>query len=223
VVPTPLIYWAILRVSAISSFVAPSIRHYLSARQTPAPEAGAEIFDAGGADIGEVRGEVDALLTLMKNGDYRLHRPARREELLNLESARLWHFAGHARFRADNPFYSTLQTEQDPVFAADLRTLHVPVALATLSACHCGGGAGAPGEEYAGLVRSILEMGARSVLAALWPVSDASTANWMRVFYREWMADRPLTEAVRAAGFATRAKWPSPYHWSAFTLFGSES
>ena len=203
--------------------VAPSVRHYLSARSMKAPVEGIEILDAGGEQLAAVRHEVDALAGLLKPHSYHLHRPADRQTMLNLGPSRLWHFAGHARFRADNPFYSSLQLNDAPVFAADLRTRRVPVGLTTLSACHSGGGTSAPGEEYSGLVRSILEMGSRSVIAAMWPVSDKSTAHWMSTFYTRWLGGESLSKAMHAAQADTRDRWPSAYHWSAFTLFGSES
>jgi CHAT domain-containing protein len=203
--------------------VAPSVRHYLSARSIVAPKEGVEILDAGGEQLAAVRHEVDTLVQLLGHQSCHLHRPADRQTMLNLETSRLWHFAGHARFRADNPFYSSLQLSDAPVFAADLRTRRVPVGLTTLSACHSGGGTSAPGEEYSGLVRSILEMGSRSVIAAMWPVSDKSTAHWMSTFYTRWLRGEPLSQAMHAAQVDTRDRWPSAYHWSAFTLFGSES
>ena len=206
----------------IHPVVSPSFRHYLSARRVRVPKSGIEIYDAGGEELMAAHDEIDALVNLMGGRDYRLHRPARREHILKMPSSRLWHFAGHANFRVDNPFYSTLQLEDGPVFAADLRTRRVSVELATISACHSAGGSGAPGEEYSGLVRSILEMGSRSVVAALWPVSDRSTATWMSEFYTAWFGGKSIPESVQVAQRKTRERWAQPYHWAAFALFGSE-
>jgi len=204
--------------------VAPSLRHYDAASRVTVASEAVEIFEAPDLGLPAVQSEVEALVGHLDRRNYTLHRPALRESLLNAPDARLWHFAGHARFRADNPFYSALQLADGPVFAADLRTRRVPVRLATLSACHSGGGATAPGEEFSGFVRSIMEMGARSVLAGLWPVADASTAFWMARFYGSWLAEgTSLSEAVRVAQAETRSRWSSPYHWAAFALFGAES
>lgn len=203
--------------------VAPSLRHYDAACHLTAASDSVEIFEAPDLGLPAVRNEVEALIDHLGDQSYTLHSPALRESLLSAPAGKLWHFAGHARFRADNPFYSALQLADGPVFAADLRTRRVPVRLATLSACHSGGGATAPGEEFSGFVRSIMEMGARSVLAGLWPVADASTAFWMTRFYGSWLAGAPLTKAVQTAQVETRSKWPSPYHWAAFALFGAEA
>jgi CHAT domain-containing protein/tetratricopeptide (TPR) repeat protein len=206
-----------------SLIVSPSIRHYLRAQRLSAPDQGMEILDTASDELQAVRLEVDSLAELLKGEPHTIHRPAKRDTLLSLGPARLWHFAGHAQFRADNPFYSSLQLHDAPVFAADLRTRRVAVRLVTLSACHSAGGASAPGEEFSGIVRSLLEMGARSVIAALWPVADESAAHWMCAFYRRWLAGEPLTRALQEAQADTRSRWPSPYHWSAFSLFGSEN
>jgi tetratricopeptide (TPR) repeat protein len=205
-----------------SLIVSPSIRHYLNAQRVVAPESGIDILDAGTEELSAARLEVGTLGRLLEGREHRIHRPAMRDTLLKLGPARVWHFAGHANFRADNPFYSSLQLHDAPVFAADLRTRRVAVRLATLSACHSGGGASAPGEEFSGMVRSLLEMGARSVIAALWPVSDESAAFWMSAFYKRWLDGQSLTRSIREAQDDTRREWPSPYHWSAFTLFGAE-
>jgi len=45
----------------------------------------------------------------------------------------------------------------------------------------------------------------------------------MCAFYRRWLAGEPLTRALQEAQADTRSRWPSPYHWSAFSLFGSEN
>ena len=69
----------------------------------------------------------------------------------------------------------------------------------------------------------MLEMGARNVLAALWPVADRSTAYWMTQLYRQWLNGASLGTAVLRAQQETRARWSSPYYWAAFTLYGSET
>jgi hypothetical protein len=203
--------------------ISPSLRHYAdAANRSLENESGLQLFEAPAANLPAVHDEVRAISTLLADTSFKLHSPATREALLGAPPSRLWHFAGHARFRSDNPFYSALQLSDGPVFAADLRTRRVPVGLATLSACHSGGGVAAPGEEFAGFVRSIMEMGARSVVAALWPVADESTSVWMCEFYKHWLRGAALTDAVLAAQVHVRERWPSPYHWAAFSLFGME-
>jgi CHAT domain-containing protein len=135
--------------------------------------------------------------------------------------ARLWHYSGHAHLRADNPFYSSLSLIDGPFFAADFRLRGVKVGLATLAACRSGQQVAVPGEESTGLVRSLLEMGARNVIAGHWPVSDQSTALWMHSFYEQYFAGRSLALATRVAAETVREKFPSAYHWAAFAVHGA--
>ena len=85
---------------------------------------------------------------------------------------KVWHFTGHARHRADNPFYSSLQLADGPLFGADFRLKNCRVDLATLAACRTAHQSVLPGEEATGLVRCLLEMGTRNVVGSHWPVSD---------------------------------------------------
>ncbi|MEZ5728008.1 MAG: CHAT domain-containing protein [Burkholderiaceae bacterium] len=57
------------------------------------------------------------------------------------------------------------------------------VDLFTLSACETAVGADGGGAEVEGLAAIAQKKGARAVMATLWPVADASTAQFMRRFY----------------------------------------
>jgi CHAT domain-containing protein len=73
--------------------------------------------------------------------------------------------------------------------------------------------------------------GARAVLATLWPVADLSTANFMGRFYRERLAARSSTTALRQTQLAflsrndTKALAPfrHPFYWAPYVLMGSNS
>ena len=138
-------------------------------------------------------------------------------------SARHWHFAGHAHLNRLNPFYSSLALQDGPLFAADFRMRNVCVYLVTLAACQSGTHVSLPGEESAGLVRSLLEMGARNVIAGHWPVADKATAEWMRTFYNLLGENQPLAVAARQAARQVKEAYPSAYHWAAFSIFGAGS
>lgn len=78
-----------------------------------------------------------------------------------------------------------------------------------------------PGEETTGLVRSLLEMGARNVLAGHWPVSDRSTAVWMGAFYKRLFAGDDLLGSAAFAAESVRETYPSAFYWAAFSVFGA--
>ena len=58
--------------------------------------------------------------------------------------------------------------------------------------------------------------------AALWLVSDASTANLMEQVYRGSKAGRPRGEAMRQAEISLlrRRETAHPYFWAPFLLIG---
>ena len=75
-------------------------------------------------------------------------------------------------------------------------------------------------ERTRGLVRSLLEMGARNVIASHWAVADQSTALWVDELYKQYLAGASVSRAVRLAARKVREDHPSVYHWGAFSAFG---
>jgi tetratricopeptide (TPR) repeat protein len=200
--------------------IAPSLRHYLAAKQVIPESQKIEIFRGTAADIPHIDDEL-RFLAERAGENAVVHNPCGRGDWPSEGSARLWHFAGHAVLRNDNPFYSYLLLEDGPLFAADFRPRRCSVGLATLAACRTGEQVMVPGEETTGLVRSLLEMGARNVLAGHWPVSDRSTAVWMGAFYQQLFAGDDLLESAAFAAETVRKIYPSAFHWAAFSVFGA--
>jgi CHAT domain-containing protein len=60
------------------------------------------------------------------------------------------------------------------------------------------------------------------VLASLWPVADASTAELMRTFYRARQTGLPTAEALQQAQRALLADpaTAAPFYWAGFQLVG---
>lgn len=94
--------------------------------------------------------------------------------------------------------------------------------LVTLSACQTGLGKELAGEGLLGLTWAFQYAGARSVLASLWEVGDASTAALMRSFYAHLSRGKPKAEALRAAQLELlrRPATSSPFFWASFQLVG---
>jgi CHAT domain-containing protein len=147
--------------------------------------------------------------------------PCRREDWPGTGNYRIWHYAGHARLRSDNPFYSSLMLHDGPLFAVDFRLKSCRVNLVTLASCRSGELLAMPGEEATGLVRSLLEMGARNVVAGHWSVSDKVTAMWMGAFYERVFNGEDICGSVRHAARTVRQVHPSAYYWAAFSTFGA--
>lgn len=138
------------------------------------------------------------------------------------------HFATHAVLDHRVPLDSALMLapgdgEDGRLSAFEvIAELELQSDLVTLSACGTGLGRELSGEGVLGLSHAFLFAGARTTLTSLWPVSDASTAEWMAVFYAALRQGAPRDEAVMRAQARVRERsvWRQPYFWAAFQLWG---
>jgi CHAT domain-containing protein/tetratricopeptide (TPR) repeat protein len=201
--------------------LAPSIRHHLHARAVAVQSNRARVFVGEIKGLPHVKDELEAISKALGGLDVSYYSPCRRADWPDHDRAMIWHFAGHARLRADNPYYSALMLDDGPFFAADFRLKRCRVALVTLAACRTGQQLTQPGEETGGLVRSLLEMGARNVIASHWAVSDDSTRAWSVELYRHFLNGVSVAEAMQKTTRNIRELYPSAYHWSAFSVFGA--
>jgi CHAT domain-containing protein/tetratricopeptide (TPR) repeat protein len=137
------------------------------------------------------------------------------------------HFATHARARRDSPEQSALYLSeygsdgkllQDSVLTAgDITRSGLRADVVVLSGCATGDGGELRGEGVLGLTYGFLANGSQSVVAALWPIEDASTARFMSEFYRAYKASGSAAEALRTAQLRVRAS-ASPQVWSSFVV-----
>ena len=162
---------------------------------------------------------------------------------------RLVHFAAHGVFNERRPRFSGLLLSQDPDSGDDgflsvgaVFGLRLQSELIVLAACSSALGERVTGEGLVGLTRAFLYAGAHNVIAALWEVSDAATADFMTDMYRRLAADggRSPAQALAAAKrrfiaggpVATEAESPPaaggarldrahPFCWAAFVLTGA--
>ncbi|MGH8609439.1 MAG: CHAT domain-containing protein, partial [Gammaproteobacteria bacterium] len=136
-------------------------------------------------------------------------------------------FATHARIDSD-PRQSFLLTYDGRITLDELerfvRTTQFrdqPVDLMVLSACET-----AEGDERAalGLAGVAVKAGARSVMASLWSVNDASTARLVSLFF-ENLKDPKLSKAQALQRAQQRlladAEYRHPFYWAAFVLIGN--
>jgi CHAT domain-containing protein len=137
------------------------------------------------------------------------------------------HFATHAAARADSPEQSALYlSEYSPEGAlltdsklsvSEIRRAGLRADLVVLSGCDTGGGGRLRGEGVLGLAYGFLANGSRSVVAALWPIEDASTARFMNEFYGAYRSTGSATDALRTAQLRTRGSANAAV-WSSFVV-----
>jgi len=200
--------------------MSPSLRHFMAAQKVRVDSSRVEIFRGDTPDIPKAAAET-SWLTGRAGRDAVLHNSCTRDDWPVSGSARVWHYSGHAEMCEENPFYSYLVLNDSPLFAADFRLRNCSVDLVTLAACRSGEQVALPGEEATGLVRSLLEMGARNVIAGYWPVADESSSTWMKAFYDLYLDGRDIHDSIRQAVLAVREKYPSAYHWAAYSVTGA--
>ena len=123
------------------------------------------------------------------NGERKLNTQFKKQDLLNLEDEenkfQVVHIASHYSFNPTDQNSSYLLIGDGKLTFGEMKTennLFGTVDLLTLSACDTGvSGNGKEAEGFAYLAQSL---GAKSVIASLWQVSDAGTPELMIRFYK---------------------------------------
>jgi CHAT domain-containing protein/Tfp pilus assembly protein PilF len=150
-----------------------------------------------------------------------------------LSNYRIVHFAAHGLLNSEHPelsgivfslFDETGKRQDGFLQLSEIYNLNLPADLVVLSACQTALGKEVKGEGLVGLTRGFMYAGAPRVVASLWKVDDAATANLMGEFYKVMLGKEGMTPAaaLRAAQVHMwrQNRWRSPYYWAAFTLQG---
>jgi CHAT domain-containing protein/tetratricopeptide (TPR) repeat protein len=150
---------------------------------------------------------------------------------LSRDKLAVLHFATHAAARRDLPDQSALYlSEYTPagellpnsrLTASDIDRSGLRAELVVLSGCATGDGGELRGEGVLGLTYGFLANGSRSVVAALWPIEDASTAEFMSEFYRAYRESGNPADALRTAQLKTRGSAKASV-WSSFVVRANE-
>jgi len=138
------------------------------------------------------------------------------------------HFVAHGTASRLSPLDSAIVLSKDnaqgdsfKLYARVIKDRKLRADLVTISACYSAGERAYSGEGLVGLSWAFLAAGARNVVAALWDVSDASTAQLMDKFYDELNQGASADAALRAAKLSLlRGKdFHSPFYWAPFQLY----
>jgi CHAT domain-containing protein/Tfp pilus assembly protein PilF len=106
----------------------------------------------------------------------------------------------------------------------DIYNLRLSSELVVLSACQSALGKEIKGDGLVSVTRGFMYAGAPRVVASLWKVDDAATADLMARFYAGMLGSggqRPAA-ALRSAqlALAKERRWQAPYYWAPFVLQG---
>jgi CHAT domain-containing protein len=180
--------------------------------------------------------EADAVLSLVAAED----RLDARGFLANVETAtnprlglyRIVHFSTHGVVDSRRPEQSGLvlslfdecgRPRSGFLGLPAIYNLRLNADLIVLSACNTALGREISGEGLVGMVRGFMYAGAPRVLASLWDVDDASTAQLMARFYRAILKEGlPPAAALRAAQIEMwrQDEWKMPFYWAGFVMQG---
>ena len=97
--------------------------------------------------------------------------------------------------------------------------------LVILSACNTAGRGGKGGEGFAGLSRSFMFAGARSLVVSHWKVASGATKEMMVAIMKAIKKGKSKLEAIKYGRKYVRGLRPEynlPYFWGAFVLVGEE-
>lgn len=140
------------------------------------------------------------------------------------------HFATHSLIDERSPSRSAVvltldqDSEEDGFLeVSEIAQLDLDNELVVLSACQTGRGQLVSGEGVVGLSRAFLYAGAQSVIVSLWNVSDISTSQMMKNFYKDLINKAGSAAALRKAKLRmseSRNETRHPYYWAPFILIG---
>ena len=148
----------------------------------------------------------------------------------DLKTYRYLHFATHADLPGKiqgikEPFIILGQVENkagDDGFLTLSKVLELKLNadLVVLSACSTGRGTLMEGEGVANFARAFQHAGARGVVVSLWEVASDAAVDYMKAFYGQMKSGQNKAEALRIARGQIKAKYPHPFFWSVFVLYG---
>ena len=147
--------------------------------------------------------------------------------LERIHSVSLIHFAAHGDAERGEIALAPLEStdghpqEEDYLLTmSDISQVQLRAKLVVLSCCHSAGGA-IKEEGVVGIARAFLGSGARSVLVALWAISDSATEQLMSHFYEHLVRGESASESLHQAMKWMRSNGYSHVReWAPFMLIG---
>ena len=200
-----------------------------------------DIGSAGGSlrlvRLTHSRKEAEAIVAIAGPGSSlsALDFDASRTQVLSqeLKQFKIVHLATHGILDSANPelsglVFSLVDKEGKPARGflrlGDIYNLNLPADLVVLSACETAIGPEVKSEGLTGLTRGFMYAGAARVVASLWKVDDAATAELMKRFYTYMLKDKmPAAEALRRAQLdisTLNEEWRPSFYWAGFVLQG---
>jgi CHAT domain-containing protein len=133
------------------------------------------------------------------------------------------HIAAHAEANEQSPLDSSIILSQGKgyrLYARDIIDVPLRAGLVTLPACRSSGSRNYAGEGLVGFAWAFLHAGARSVIAGLWDVPDASTSLLIDRLYAGIASGKAPAQALRQARTEVRkTAYSKPFYWGALQCY----
>jgi CHAT domain-containing protein/tetratricopeptide (TPR) repeat protein len=173
--------------------------------------------------------EVDSIRALLGRGEVVAGTAADVDAVArSLQTAGVFHFAGHAVVDSRRPLSSYLVLASDAktattgaLTAADIQKIRMPgLELVVLSACETVRPAVGSNFSMNGLALGFLAAGAKGIVGSLWRVDDESARTLMVAFHKAFDASGDAAAALREAQLEmiapSRRRSRNPADWSGF-------
>ncbi|MHA1270800.1 MAG: CHAT domain-containing protein [Candidatus Helarchaeota archaeon] len=145
-------------------------------------------------------------------------------ENVNNKNFNLFHFAGHAVFRSEDPNLSCLLFRNGEKLTADEiynKICFKETPLVVLSSCESGTAKVTGSDELMGLSRALLLVGSPTMILSQWPVFDETTRIVMRIFYKNLYDKKPIAESMKLARTYIKSNMPKDYADLEMLVLGS--
>ncbi|MCH2192643.1 CHAT domain-containing tetratricopeptide repeat protein [Kordia sp.] len=146
-------------------------------------------------------------------------------------TSRVLHLALHGDIDNNNPenlkiyFSKGSPKDDDQLFSHELYSMHIPADLVVLSACNTGNGQVSRAEGIQSLGNAFQYAGTKSLLLSSWEISDKTTPEIMRQFYKNLKEGMPKHKALQSAkiDFLETSDTFSamPFYWGSFYILGN--
>ncbi|MBQ0734344.1 tetratricopeptide repeat protein [Aquimarina celericrescens] len=190
----------------------------------------ATLRDAGD-DLPGTRKEIRAISEIIDGQYYYGSEAIESNFKKNASRYSILHLALHGEVDNDRPensrlyFTKTKDTLEDNfLYGHELFALDIPAELTVLSACNTGTGKIAKGEGIMSLGSAFQYAGTKSLLLSSWEVSDQTTPELMKYFYRNLKEGMNKAKALQQAKLqylqTANINRIHPFYWGGFYLVG---
>jgi CHAT domain-containing protein len=139
---------------------------------------------------------------------------------------RILHLSTHASSEADSLNQPQIEFTDSSLSLPALYAMRLKAGLVVLSACKTNLGKFEKGEGVMSLSRGFSYAGAQTMIASLWEVDDAASADLFRDFYQQ-LGQHSIASSLRAAKKqlirSSRSDLASPYYWAGFQFIGQDT